>query len=1639
MQELILAGEGKGGGGGHTPVELDDTLRSKQTLRLLFAVSEGEIDSVEDIYLNKVSISKYTGTWGWKPGTANQEVIPGFINVESPQSQASVEITQANPFTLSVPSDVDAVRFTLVTPVLRALQENKDLGGASIKLKIYTRPTDDIGGPSFTFIRNANKSGKASNPYAWDILVERPADVIPGDFWQIRITRNNAVLSGTAGSNSCNIAGVTHIWYKQLNYPRTALIWAILTDADEFGSSIPDVVFKGRWIKVKIPSNYTPWVVGSSTPASYSGTWDLTFTATEHWTSNIAWVIFDVLTNQYRGLEIPVPDVDKVSFYELSLVADQLISDGKGGWCPRYSIGNQYYTRETAVKTLSEMLALCNAQFGQNEFGQLSIIFDNPNMQVSKIVTNANVIEGLFNYSSSDMENRTTQVNVTYNNRLNFSETDTVTVPDNSPITFEQEMQARYGYVPTDIPLPGCTYEAQAIQKARHTFYTNCVNTKIISFQVMMTGLTYSMGEIISIMDSENAQKMQHAIIKTSTFISGNTVITLDREIEIDNLVISKLQYYGTDAVTVLLRNVTEQNTTTDTVTLAGDYPAFIGSPAILYGTVQPQLMRVAAIEKEDEFYAISCIEYDPNKWSYIDSEIIIGTGSGSFVNLTDFTADPVTNLTVTPRAYTSGLQSGVYLDVFWDWSSASDVKATFQAAWRRDNRDYTVIKDIEATSFDIPDALAGVYEITVWAVHPSSGVRSTPTVITYSYKVTSGLSELVPPTNVRIKGTAGTTYTTQDMTLVWDFNTANQAEGIADALKDYVVELWLVGGSTAITSYDVPADSNLNGEFILTFASNVAVFGTPTRQYQVKIYSRDLSGDLSNAVAVTVNNPAPTVSAFTVTGAFNSISVDITPVNDLDLKYYRVYRSTAPTGGSTVLLAEGNTTYFNIETAAGIEYWYSVSAIDSFGTSGEVITTRQSATAISTEANTYTFADLTFTPNSPATNYVSWSSFQVSKNGNTPFTVLAGNAGWTSGILYLYYLDDDNTLNTTTSLSVAVQGRIVGSYHGGTNIVADEGRAYMDGDMIIAGTVGANQLFAGEIITQAAQIGDILESDNFNWAVPYTGWRLDKSGTLRASAVEIRNSAGSLVFSTGRGISGNFIDISPSGNMFPNSDFSSPTHNWVIRWNQNGGTDYNFTRDLAHPDWSPAGSHNIGIVRGSIGDTQNYTFDIEYNQFFAVGEGQRIEISAYLASHRCPRYLMVYYYNANQTYVGDNWGYSVAGDIWTPQGTSDNGGQNLANWDRVGGFLTMPTTANSSIPSNVRYIRIGLRSGPTTSSNPYAWITKIFLGIPNSGQTQLSPWSAATSSGAFAETSQLTNSNSTSLIAGDNGYLLNSLQQWNQVSGTGRPEDNATVNIVFRQATQPTQRPNGSPLATNDFWFDTTTLNPRTYSYNGSSWVLQGDITANNTAAALAGQGAFATISQILKAKATTYIEAGAIGSLQVDTAAIGDAHIDRASVNKLVVVTADMQDLSVQTLKIAGSAVTVPLAKYTAASTNVNGGAGYIQVLQMNTGVISHEVETKLIISFGGALQISVATAQQATVTARLQINGVTVYSATAIMIDGTYVMVSGGSFSASVIYTLPISADYSINFHLSCSAGGSASSSISNKFFSIIAAKR
>lgn len=78
------------------------------------------------------------------------------------------------------------------------------------------------------------------------------------------------------------------------------------------------------------------------------------------------------------------------------------------------------------------------------------------------------------------------------------------------------------------------------------------------------------------------------------------------------------------------------------------------------------------------------------------------------------------------------------------------------------------------------------------------------------------------------------------------------------------------------------------------------------------------------------------------------------------------------------------------------------------------------------------------------------------------------------------------------------------------------------------------------------------------------------------------------------------------------------------------------------------------------------------------------------------------------------------------------------------------------------------------------------------------------------------------------------------QVTGSGKPADNATKNLVYRQNSAP------SSPTTNDIWCQLDGVgNPiAIWVYNGSSWINGADRTVYNTAAAITGQGAWATAS---------------------------------------------------------------------------------------------------------------------------------------------------------------------------------------------------
>jgi predicted phage tail protein len=1446
MENLpVIYGEKKGGG--HTPVEAADTLSSKQTMRLLFALSEGQIDSVEDILVNSASISNYSSTVDYevRQGTVDQTVIKGFSEVEAPLTGGGVfpvELKAGIQHIYSLLGMYDAARINLTIPRLMQVTDLGDRVGYTVTLSVYKRHQPFGGSPgSWQLASTITKNGKCTNPYSWDVRLEKPDTTGELDSWGIMIVRDSADDSNDKHYSTTALSAITTIVESSLTYPHTALVGVTLKDAAQFGGSIPEIKFKVKGIKLPLPVNYNP------TTRAYTGVWNGAFKSVREYTDNLAWITYWVLREHGStfldsewGLEIAASDIDVGSFYLYAQYCDQLVSDGKGGQEPRYTAHFQFIERDNVPTFLTYLLNLGNANFSSNSLGQISIIWDGAGQSITKVVSNATVVDGVFEYSSNDLEGRTNLVNVTYAREELFGDSDTAT-------HYEQTLIDRYGLQTSDVVLFGCKSEAQALRKARAVLYNNCYATDLVTFRQLFQGASYQIGELVSVMDSDNVvTDPKHGIIIESSLLAGTTTLALDRSIVLTNASYT-IQFIGNDGTTFLSKAITQTNGSFSSVTYTGSEVPFVGGTVLFSTTaLTPRTVKVIKVDKDDEHvYTVTGLTHNESKYSYIETVGSIATPSGSFINFNNFTVPAVSNITVDEVFSSNGVVEFSKLAVDWDWnvSGTEDYRATFDISYRRDNQEYQQARNLGTSDFDIEYPLPGVYDIYIWAVNPFSGLRSVVTTVAYNFRVASATSTLLPPTNVVVPNTAGVVFQQRDLPLTWTFPTANETK--LDKLKDYVVQVLDYATSTVKGTYTVSPNTAKGGDFLLTFAENAAIFGTSQRQFRVRVFSRDLVGDLSNYVEVVPNNPAPVLDVTpTVSAVFGAAYIKATIPSDPDLVSYTFKKYSAATGGTLLGTITIVSNYVDFEATAGTEYFYTVTPNDSFGTGTE--STRTASTALSVDPDTYTYTGLQFTPNSPANNYITWSSFVAIKNGSTNVTVNAGNAQWTTGTLYLYYIPGDTTFHSTTSATTAIAagGRILATYKGGTEITADAGKAFIDGDQIIAGSLLASALTTDvAYITNMAQIGNILESDNYSNAGIFSGWRLDKSGTLYANGIIIKDLSGDTVLASGSGLwegttnwsgvggvgkpadnatvgaNSSNLAIGTSTNVIKNSDFYNAS---LSGWSITGIhllTGITIGVDLG--GWYPVGGHAGWIHQDNANNPTGYVdFGTENIPVIA---GTRYEYQGKTGAHRCQVDVFVYWFNSAGSVVGNT--------ALVSNNAEASGGTTLAGYKCHYGF--------GVAPANAVFARFVIRKNGTFAGQGDSWafFTQAYFGTALANQTEASSWSAGGSAGAFANLNLITSNNTTTYIDSANGKVLNNLQQWAEVNGATKPEDNATKSRVFQQATAPT-----SGMTLNDLWVDTTTLNPAVYRWSGASWMLAGDITANNTAAGIAGQGALAT-----------------------------------------------------------------------------------------------------------------------------------------------------------------------------------------------------
>jgi len=1160
-------GGGGKGGQARAAVEAPNTLQSSAIAKVLEVISYGEIEGVvggaKGVYFDNTVLENPDGssnfpnaTFDQRTGLPSQTHIPGFTDTEaevliSPTTITSLGVTQQ-----LVSPNIDAARITIRLPdgLWKQVKTNGDLIGYTVSYAIYTKDRN-----SSTWGLALSKTINDKTTSAWEIAHRIPAPA-GSTLWDVKVVRTSPEDTGVDTKSVIQFARLTEITEETLTYNNIAYT-GITIPASTTGNRIPARGFQTRGLKIQVPTNYDPILRTYGT--NY---WDGSFKTA--WTDNPAWVLYDLLTHPEYGmanfLNQPV-DVDIWAFYEASLYNDcatytagsgytyNLLPDGEGGFEVRYTFNAVIQTQQDAWQLLQAVASNMRAILVMKG-GQISLLQDRPKLP-KRIINNTNVIDGLFVYSGTESTSRATAINCTFNDKKDRYLPVTISEQDNSAI-------AKYGYSVKDIVAYGAVKESQARRMAKWALYTETHQYDQVSFSMSINIMDLEIGDVISIMDADY-------ISDNNTYLSGRVISASGTSVTLDRVVTLDAGYTYTFGVMSVNYDKIEESIitnpagTTDTLTLSTALPAgnYTNHEFFCYssGYIEPRDFLIQSItESSKGLYAISGIFYDKNKFNYVEQGLVVVPPK--YTNLLATVLPPVSNITFSEVFLNTGIVSANHISVNWLWDESHNVpdQVTFSLRWRRDNRPYTTINDIAVKSYDIPSIVPGVYEVIIEAQN-IQGKKSVPTSATYQYRTIAGQSTLLPPENFYVKNTTGTSFVGNHIPLTWTFPVANETK--TDTLLDYVLKVVSSDGLTILSTHVIKPNESKGGSFDYTFEQNVNDFSLPSRSVLFRLYSRDMVGDLSVAVSATFTNPVPTAPNFTVLSGLGSVYVDITPTGESDVIGYIIYRST--TNGYTPspanIVYDGPDTYITLKGDPGVTYYYRVAAYDSFGRTGLNIATQQSSTAADGSVPVWVFDGLIFKPNDPSPNLVSWTAGSASLNGGAPIPINAGNSttAWTSGIQYFYYDGSSNTISVTTSLAVAVTGTMVlATYKGGTNLVVGNGDAYVDGNLILANTVGASQLVSNNaVITNTAQIanavigsthiqdgaitnakiGNSIESTNFNGS---NGWGIYKGGSAFFNNILIRDPNGRVILQSGSGV--NWDAVTGAGKPQPYADVTS-------------------------------------------------------------------------------------------------------------------------------------------------------------------------------------------------------------------------------------------------------------------------------------------------------------------------------------------------------------------------------------------------------------------------------------------------------------------------------------------------------------------
>ncbi len=817
MTENIIRGSlfGLFGSGPKKPKITPDNLNSRQQLRVLDLISEGEIEGfaspskegltqgttaynnacLKDVFLSNTQVLQSSAdsaspngsdfnfadvNFDLRFGTSNQTKIAGVQATGSPVTvgvQVDDKLANGNEsdgITRTITdSEVDQVRVILDFPTIQKQTSKGDIKGSSVRLKIRVKYNNET---EFTTIIDNTVKGRTADLYQRSYLLNLDG-TFPVDINVLRITKDATVGGRTQNAFSWN----SYIPLKDDNLTYLNSAYASLKfDSKQF-SSVPPRTFRVRGIKVRIPgaganSSGTP-TVDSATgrivyPANYifNGTMGAAV-----WCSCPAFVLLDLMVNKRYGFGTHLaPDqttdaklyenIDLFSYFNASKFANTLVSDGTDtGTEARFSCNVSIQNSNDAYKLINELAGVMRCMPIWSA-GSISLAQDEPK-DPSYLFNLSNITEGGFSYSGSDLKTRSTVINVSYLN-METREIDYETIGDNVDSTksdfiqADKDRQDKYGVVVKNIKAFACTSASQARRLAKSILFSQERESEVVTFSTSIdTGVIVRPNSVIEIADPVRSGKRRGGRVKTAT----TTAITIDN---IGSVNIQTITLGTNPKISVVLPDGTmETRTVTDctdgvfTVDTAFSQTPNVNTVWLFQNDdIQSQLFRVITVSESDGVaYTITALSYISNKYTAIEEDDPIATRD---ITIFNNPVEPPTSLKASEHIV--AINGKAVSKIIVTWQAAANVNE-YQINYRLDENNFTSFR-VLSNDFEIFNSDAGTYEIEVFSYTTAGEISSTAATINFE-----AVGKTAPPTD--LTGLSMEPVNDKDVRLRWDLH----------------------------------------------------------------------------------------------------------------------------------------------------------------------------------------------------------------------------------------------------------------------------------------------------------------------------------------------------------------------------------------------------------------------------------------------------------------------------------------------------------------------------------------------------------------------------------------------------------------------------------------------------------------------------------------------------------------------------------------------------------------------------------------------------------------------------------------------------------------------------------------------------